>query len=186
MNHTDFLEQYAKHGEHFDDQDKFDLIAHSDRYYDKMGLVSNPKIGPRQLDILLDPKNDFSIRMRALDHPNLSKSNLEKALDAPDFSIRSSALNHSLIDSSHISKAINDPSDFVRAYAAAHPKATHEAISKGLDDPEWSVRVYAASNPNTTKEHLTKALSDEIKAVRYAATKNPSYWTHFPGGHNAI
>lgn len=181
--HTDFLEQYAKHGEHFDDQDKFDLIAHSDRYYDKMDLVSNPNIGPRHLDILLDPKNDFSIRMRALDHPNLSKSNLEKALDAPDYAIRASALNHALVDSSHISKAINDPTDFVRANAAVHPKATHETISRGMDDPEWIVRLHAARNPKVTKEQLSKALSDETKAVRLEATKNMSYRTHFPEGY---
>ena len=145
---------------------------HPDVYNDNdITTIIHPNLTKEQLDNALESKND-NVRIAAIRHPNATKEHIDKALNNKNPLVREAAMENPNATKEHIDKGINDEDDDVRFVSAQHSNATKEHIDKALDDENYLVRRAAIQNRNATKEHIDKALNDTNYTVRAAAIQH--------------
>ena len=124
-------------------------------------IIDFPQITAEDIDLYLDHKDCWEVRYYAIQHPNASIQQIDKALNDGDIRIRETAIRHPNATREHIDKALNDKYWDVRVAAIEHPNASSQQIDKGLDDKERYVRVAAIRHPNASSQNIDKGLNDK-------------------------
>ena len=124
-------------------------LNHEDPYI-QVKAIQNPNAAADHITMALDPKNDRSVRLAALDHRKVNSSHLDKVLSA----------NPRVMDSDTMKLQVK---------AAGHPRASSENLHRALDNRDPAVRAAAINNPNATKEHMQRGLDDLDPLVRVSA-----------------
>lgn len=124
-------------------------LKHEDPYI-QVKAIQNPNATEHHIAMALDPKNDRSVQLAALDHKRANPSHLDKVLSN----------NPRVMDSNTMKLQVK---------AAGHPKASSENLHKALDSKDPDVREAAINNPNATKEHIQRGIDDVNPLVRISA-----------------